>query len=247
MEMESLDLFPQANIIYRINLTTIELASRRLLAYSPHPLRNGRFEVLLAGDYNDKDKSRERDRRYKKKKREIERSSIVEAKDKDQEEDQDQDQEEEEEEEAMVGTLPANHQEQKVPPSGDVVRVREPTEKEGKDDSKDETRWELDDGNVSHLIICLLELLKEQRVEREKEKDRKRPPSIGINCSSERGNLHVDSELKSFGSFCPSSPSQFLTKTEQATDSSNGNSSSNSSSSSSSNSNSSSSSSGIVC
>ncbi|KAL2751155.1 hypothetical protein V1477_000313, partial [Vespula maculifrons] len=219
MEMESLDLFPQANIIYRINLTTIELASRRLLAYSPHPLRNGRFEVLLAGDYNDKDKNQ------------------------DQEEE-----EEEEEEEAMVGTLPANHQEQKVPPSGDVVRVREPTEKEGKDDSKDETRWELDDGNVSHLIICLLELLKEQRVEREKEKDRKRPPSIGINCSSERGNLHVDSELKSFGSFCPSSPSQFLTKTEQATDSSNGNSGSGSSSRNSNNSSSSSSSSsgGVV-
>ncbi|KAF7384992.1 hypothetical protein HZH66_012078 [Vespula vulgaris] len=208
MEMESLDLFPQANIIYRINLTTIELASRRLLAYSPHPLRNGRFEVLLAGDYNDKDKT-------------------------------------------VRAILLSNYfhfsQEQKVPPSGDVVRVREPTEKEGKDDSKDETRWELDDGNVSHLIICLLELLKEQRVEREKEKDRKRPPSIGINCSSERGNLHVDSELKSFGSFCPSSPSQFLTKTEQATDSSNGNSGSGSSSSRNSNSSSSSSSGGVVC
>nr|KAF7406715.1 hypothetical protein H0235_014371 [Vespula pensylvanica] len=221
MEMESLDLFPQANIIYRINLTTIELASRRLLAYSPHPLRNGRFEVLLAGDYNDKDKT-------------------------------------------VRAILLSNYfhfsLEQKVPPSGDVVRVREPTEKEGKDDSKDETRWELDDGNdeteaEKRRKVCLLELLKEQRVEREKEKNRKRPPSIGINCSSERGNLHVDSELKSFGSFCPSSPSQFLTKTEQATDS-NGNSGSSSSSSgsssssSNSNSNSSSSSSsggGVVC
>ncbi|KAL2711771.1 hypothetical protein V1478_018792 [Vespula squamosa] len=159
--MESLDLFPQANIIYRINLTTIELASRRGVAYSPHPLRNGRFEVLLAGDYNDKDKKVE-------------------------------------EEEAVVGTLPANHQEQKVPPSGDAVRVREPTEKEGRDDSKDETRA--------------------TRGKRERERE-KETTKYGINCSSERGNLHVDSELKSFGSFCPSSPSQFLTKTEQATDS----------------------------
>lgn len=60
-------------------------------------------------------------------------------------------------------------------------------------------------------------------MEREKEKDKDKERKMettkyGINCSSERGNLHVDSELKSFGSFCPSSPSQFLTKTEQATE-----------------------------